>query len=182
MSRIALGSGLGLCLLLTACAVPPIGARIGLSAAGAAPTAAPAPAAAQEPPPAAAEPAPMTDAAPEVIATNGPLTLGGEVAGTLPAEGLRRVPFAVPKGHYLVELFIKAPAQHQCSGPPGADVTVIDRDEARVGNQFGGFTWAHDSWEKHQEAFDLVGGSYQLSVLSRKSCRVHFRVRLSNAS
>lgn len=183
MSRIALGSGLGLCFLLAACVAPPFGARIGLSAAGAASTAAPAPAAVaspEPPPPAAAEPAPMTDAAPEVTATSGPLAVGGEVAGTLPAEGLRRFPFTVPaRGRYLVELFIKAPAQHQCSGPPGADITVIDRDEARVGNQFGGFTWAHDSWEKHQEFFDLARGAYQVSVLSRKACRVHFRVRVS---
>lgn len=188
MSRIAFGFGLcfALGLLPGACVAPPIGARIGLSASGAASTAAStaaAPVASPEPPPpAAAEPAPMVDAEPEVAATNGPLAIGGEVAGTLPPEGLRRFPFTVPaRGRYLVELFIKAPVQHQCSGPPGADVTVIDRDEARVGSQFGGFTWAHDSWEKNQEFFDLARGAYQVSVLSRKACRVHFRVRVTIA-
>jgi hypothetical protein len=185
MSRIAFGLGLclGLCFALAACVAPPFGARIGLSAAGAASTAAPAPAAvaSPEPPPpsAAAEPAAMVDAAPEVVASNGPLTVGGEVAGTVSAEGVRRFPFTVAtKGRYLVELFIKAPAQHQCGAPPGADATVIDRDEARVGDQFGGSTWAHDSWEKHQEFVELARGAYQVSVLARKACRIHFRVRV----
>ena len=182
MSRIVFGLGLG--LALSACVAPPIGARIGLSASGVASSAAStvaAPAATPEPsPPADAEPAPMVDAAPEVAASNGPLTVGGEAAGTLPAEGLRRFPFTVAtKGRYRVELFIKAPAQRSCNDSSGADVTVIDRDEARVGNQFGGYTYAHDSWQKHDEHVELVRGAYQLSVLARKGCRVHFRVRVS---
>jgi hypothetical protein len=200
MSRITFGLGdrlsfglsfglcIGLCSALAACVAPPIGARIGLSASGAASTAAAtaaAPAASPEPaeppPPAAAEPAPMVDAAPEALATSAPLTVGGEVAGTLPAEGLRRFPFTVAaKGRYRVELFIKAPVpgQRRCTDASGADVTVIDRDEARVGSQFGGFTWAHDSWQKHDEAVELTRGAYQVSVLAKKGCRVHFRVRV----
>jgi hypothetical protein len=189
MSRIAFGSGLGLglglCFALAACVAPPIGARIGLSGAAstvaataAAPVASPEPA--EPAPPEAAEPAPMVDAAPEIAASNGPLTVGGEVAGTLPAEGLRRFPFTVAaRGRYRVELFIKAPVQRHCTDASGADVTVIDRDEARVGSQFGGITWAHDSWQKHDESVELVRGAYQVSVLARKGCRVLFRVRVS---
>lgn len=190
MSRIALGPGLfglGLCFALAACIAPPIGARIGLSASGAASTAASTAAArgaspepAEPEPPAEAEPAPRVDAAPEVAASNGPLTVGGEVAGTLPAEGLRRFPFSIAaRGRYRVELFIKAPVQRHCNDTSGADVTVLDRDEARVGNQFGGYTWAHDSWQKHDESVELARGAYQVSVLARKGCRVHFRVRVS---
>lgn len=183
MSRITFGSGLGLCFLLAACVAPPIGARIGLSAPSAAPAAAPAPAVveAPEPPPAAAEPAPMVDAAPEFPATNGPLTVGGQVAGTLAAEGLRRFAFTVTKGHYLVELFVKAPVQQVCNGSSGADITILDRDEARVGNPFGGYTYQHDAWEKRQELVELAAGPYQLSLLARKGCRVNFRIRLSVA-
>lgn len=196
MSRMAfalcVSSSLSLALSLVACLRPPVGvAQIGLSAGG---TASTAPAAEPPPPPPPAEasppataparaggPAPVAaDEALAIPSSSAPLAAGGEVSGTLAPEGLRRFPFTVAKGRYLVELFVRAP-ERQCSGQPAVDATVIDRDEARVGSTFGAGTWQHDSWEKQTATFDLQRGPYQVSVLARKGCTVHFRVRLSVA-
>ncbi|HEX3762026.1 MAG TPA: hypothetical protein VHW23_25170 [Kofleriaceae bacterium] len=146
--------------------VAPVGASSSAGPHGSTPGAAPPAAARAAPAPAAPAPA-----APAIV-KGSELGLDAEVSGTLEPDGVRRHPFTVPRGRYYVELFARAP------DPPDARCG----QPARVGNQFGGFTWAHDSWEKHQEVLDLAGGTYQVSVLARKACRVHFRVRLSNAS
>jgi hypothetical protein len=173
MSRIAIA----LCIAVTACvpAVPRV-AHVGVAADAAGAVVAAAPAAAPEAPEAVAEDVP--EAPPP--ATTGPLVIGGEVAGTLASEEVRKLPFRAPKGHYQVDLFVKAPQRHHCNDRPGIEATLVDRDEARVGNVFGAGTWNHDHWDKQQATFELASGAYQVTLLAHK-CRVYYRVRLTVA-
>lgn len=177
MSRFALA----LCSVVTACVpavtVPRV-SHVGVAADVAAPAVTAEPAVSVVP--SGSEPV-VEEVAEEPPVAAGPLIVGGEVGGALASDEVRKLPFRAPKGHYLVELFVKAPQHHQCNGAPGADVTVVDRDEARIGSVFGTSTWNHDHWDKRQETFDLPGGGYQVTLLAHKGCRVYVRVRLSPA-
>jgi hypothetical protein len=116
------------------------------------------------------------------IARADELGLNAEVSGTLEASGVRRHPFTVPAGRYFVDLFVKAPDPPEpgCGSQPKVTMTVIDRDEARVGEVFTQGTWDRDNWEKRRGSYDL-SGAYQANVRAG-DCRVLYRLRVVSSA
>jgi hypothetical protein len=151
------------------------------------PPAATTPAAANPAAPAASQPtrpAPATDlrtepAAP--IVRTGGLALNAEVSGVLAPHEVRRYPFTIANGRYHAELFVKAPdpLEPSCSRP-SVTLTIVDRDDARVGDVVVSATWDRDNWEKHHASYDL-SGQYGATVRA-DNCRVHYRVRVVPAA
>jgi hypothetical protein len=189
-SRVAVVLAIAVAVAAVALAVGVVlGRRLG-PATGGEPSVAPGAAPASSPASASSRGSP---AAPSVMAGSGlagapPIVRGSElgpgveVSGTLEASGVRRHPFTVPAGRYFVDLFVKAPDPPEpgCGSQPKVSMTVIDRDEARVGDAFTEGTWDRDNWEKKRGSYDL-SGAYQANVRAGE-CRVLYRLHVVSSA